>query len=195
MSDVWADPVVRFQRRFYIPLVILCWGILPTYITHLLTGVGIFESFFGSVIFRYVFSLHHAWLVNSAAHLYGYQMYDKTLEPRENRLVVYASMGEGYHNYHHAFPWDYSASEHGWSKCFNIATLFIDFCCWIGLAYDRRKASEQLVSKRIDRIGDIEQKKQFFNLPTIVDYLYGFFMTYFVLIITWLFRYLINGTI
>jgi stearoyl-CoA desaturase (delta-9 desaturase) len=21
MSDVWADPIVRFQRRFYIPLV------------------------------------------------------------------------------------------------------------------------------------------------------------------------------
>ncbi len=32
LSDLWADPVVRFQRRFYIPLIILCWGLIPTLI-------------------------------------------------------------------------------------------------------------------------------------------------------------------
>ena len=38
LSDVWSDPVVRFQRRFYIPLVLLLWGAFPTYVCHYLTG-------------------------------------------------------------------------------------------------------------------------------------------------------------
>ena len=37
-----------------------------------------------------------AWLVNSAAHMYGFQFYDKSLRPKENYLVTYLSMGEGF---------------------------------------------------------------------------------------------------
>ena len=193
LSDVWADPVVRFQRRFYIPLVLLIWGAVPTYVCHYLTGVPLLECFFGAVIFRYTFSLHYAWLVNSAAHLYGYQMYDKTLEPRENRFVIYTSLGEGYHNYHHTFPWDYSASEHGWQRCFNPATCFIDVCTFFGLAYDLRKADSKMVQMRVERTGDLNVKKQFFNFNIVLDYLFGLFVSYFLLIFTYVLRYCTNG--
>lgn len=194
LSDVWADPVVRFQRRFYIPLVILCWAFLPTYVAYRIFGANLMECFLGAVVFRYTFSLHFAWTVNSLAHMYGYQMYDTKLEPRENRLVVYASMGEGFHNYHHTYPWDYSASEHGWNKCFNLTTLFIDVCAFLGLAYDRRKPSEQLVRKRIDRTGDWQQRNEFvhqFNI--VIDYLLGFVFCTFLLLLTWTIRYILNG--
>ena len=104
--------------------------------------------------FRYIVSLHQAWLVNSAAHLSGHQFYDKSLQPRENKMVTYLSMGEGYHNYHHTFPWDYSASEHGWKDCFNWATAFIDFFAMLGLVWDRRVVSKQVIESRIARTGD-----------------------------------------
>ena len=30
LEDLKADPVVRFQRKYYIPLVLLIWGVMPT---------------------------------------------------------------------------------------------------------------------------------------------------------------------
>jgi len=96
MSDVWADPIVRFQRRFYIPLVLLVWGVFPVAVPVYCWGEPWLYMLFGN-FFRYIASLHQAWLVNSAAHLSGYQFYDKSLEPRENYWVTYLSMGEGYH--------------------------------------------------------------------------------------------------
>ncbi|KAH7638046.1 stearoyl-coa desaturase 5-like [Dermatophagoides farinae] len=193
LTDVWADPVVRFQRRFYIPLVLLIWGILPTYFCHYVTGYTMVDCFLGAVIVRYVLSLHYAWLVNSAAHLYGYKMYDQSMEPRENRMVVYASMGEGYHNYHHTFPWDYSASEHGWSECFNITTAFIDLCVWLGLAYGRKKANEKIIQKRIERTGNRDYYRKYYGPGTLADYSLGILSSYGFLFITWTLRYLING--
>lgn len=51
----------------------------------------------------------------------------------ENSIVSLAALGEGWHNYHHVFPWDYRTSELG---KLNISTGFIDFFAKIGWAYD-----------------------------------------------------------
>ena len=40
------------------------------------------------------------------------------------------ALGEGFHNYHHTFPYDYSTSE--WGLQFNMTTAFIDFMAGIG---------------------------------------------------------------
>jgi len=95
MSDVWSDPIVRFQRRFYIPLVIIIWGVIPTYIPHLLWNETLWNAFFMCVTLRYCFVLHNAWLVNSAAHFYGNRPYNEYIQPRENQSVMYLSFGEG----------------------------------------------------------------------------------------------------
>lgn len=60
--------------------------------------------------------------------------------------------GEGFHNYHHTFPFDYSASEFGLN--FNPTTWFIDFMCWLGLATDRKRATKQMIEARKARTGD-----------------------------------------
>lgn len=54
-------------------------------------------------------------------------------------LVSLAAFGEGWHNYHHVFPWDYKTSEFGDYK-FNISTGFIDFFAKIGWAYNRNSS-------------------------------------------------------
>lgn len=48
-------------------------------------------------------------------------------------MVSLAALGEGWHNYHHVFPWDYRASELG---RLNFSTAFIDVCARLGWAYD-----------------------------------------------------------
>ena len=61
--------------------------------------------------------------------------YDKHINPSENVVTIFGAIGEGFHNYHHTFPWDYATSELGWK--FNLTTIFIDFFARIGWAYDR----------------------------------------------------------
>ncbi|CAG2116937.1 unnamed protein product, partial [Medioppia subpectinata] len=95
MSDVWADPIVRFQRRFYVPLIILIWGLIPTLVPYYVWGEQMWFSFLGCVCFRYVYVLHCTWLVNSLAHLQGHRPYDRHIGPRENNSVIYFAFGEG----------------------------------------------------------------------------------------------------
>lgn len=90
--------------------------------------------------------------VNSAAHLWGNRPYDVNIGARENKFVSFGSMGEGWHNYHHTFPWDYSTSEFGYKL--NFSTFFIDTMAWLGQAYDRKAAPRSLVEKRKKTTGD-----------------------------------------
>lgn len=83
LSDLWADPVVRFQRRFYIPLVILCWALIPTFIPYYAWNESLLNSILLCVFLRYVVTLHLTWLVNSAAHLWGERPYDKNIGPTD----------------------------------------------------------------------------------------------------------------
>lgn len=60
--------------------------------------------------------------------------------------------GEGFHNYHHTFPFDYATSEFGWKL--NVTTAFIDLMCFLGLAKERKKVSKETIIARIQRTGD-----------------------------------------
>ncbi len=75
------------------------------------------------IFVRLVFVYHSTWLVNSAAHIWGYQTY-KTGDKSTNLWwVALLSYGEGWHNNHHAFQ--YSA-RHGlklWEFDLTYATI------------------------------------------------------------------------
>jgi len=59
---------------------------------------------------RTVVVYHVTWLVNSAAHTWGYRTY-KTNDLSTNCWwVALLSFGEGWHNNHHAFP---RSARHG----------------------------------------------------------------------------------
>jgi stearoyl-CoA desaturase (delta-9 desaturase) len=63
------------------------------------------------------------------------------------------ALGEGWHNYHHTFPWDYKTAELG-DYGLNITTAFIDFFALIGWAYDLKQPSPELVKKVVQQKGD-----------------------------------------
>ncbi|CAG2170067.1 unnamed protein product, partial [Oppiella nova] len=160
IADLWADPIVRFQHKYYYPLAVLIWLIIPVSVPVVLWGETWFDAFLGNC-FRYFVFVHHTLLINSLAHLgthWSYRPYDKHTNPADIRAFNYLIVGEGWHNYHHTFPNDYSASEYGWRDNWNIATAFIDMFAWIGWAYDRRRPTEAVVKARISRTGDSDQK-------------------------------------
>jgi stearoyl-CoA desaturase (delta-9 desaturase) len=87
------------------------------------------------------------------AHFVGNKPYDKAIYPAENKIVAFLALGEGWHNYHHAFPWDYKAAELG-DYSLNWATAFIDFFAKIGWAYDLKTVSRDVIEHRVKRTGD-----------------------------------------
>ncbi|XP_017924591.1 acyl-CoA desaturase [Manacus vitellinus] len=156
LSDIKADKVVMFQRRYYKPSVVLLCFTLPTVVPWYFWDESIVISFFIPAILRYTIGLNATWLVNSAAHMFGNRPYDQNINPRENPLVSLGALGEGFHNYHHTFPYDYSTSEFGWR--FNLTTAFIDLMCLLGLASDRKKVSKEVILARKMRTGDGSHK-------------------------------------
>ncbi|KAJ8894212.1 hypothetical protein PR048_006822 [Dryococelus australis] len=71
----------------------------------------------------------------------------------ENMSVAFMTMGEGWHNYHHTFPWDYRAAELG-SYAFNMTTFYLNLFAKIGWAYDLKCPSKDLVKRVAERYGD-----------------------------------------
>ena len=114
--------------------------LFPTFVPWYMWNERFIQSFLVVGCFRYCLVLNFTWLVNSAAHLYGHHPYDKSINPAENKLVAALSMGEGWHNWHHTFPYDYAASEFGASTQCNPTKLFIDVCAWLGLVSERKRA-------------------------------------------------------
>lgn len=74
------------------------------------------------------------------------------MSPSQNKFVAVMAFGEGWHNYHHVFPWDYRASEFGYH--INISTRIIDWFAKIGWAYDLKTVSKELIERRVARTGD-----------------------------------------
>jgi stearoyl-CoA desaturase (delta-9 desaturase) len=50
-------------------------------------------------------------------------------------------VGEGWHNWHHKYPFDYAASEFGISSQFNPSKLFIDMLAAVGLVWGRKRGT------------------------------------------------------
>lgn len=153
VSDMVNDKVLWFQYKnfnlmafifaFTLPLVIPVYGWNETWLNSLCIAV----------MLRWIWSLNAMSFINSAAHTFGSKPYDKNLNPTENKFVAAISLGEGFHNYHHTFPWDYKAAELSFYK-YNMSTAFIDICAKVGLAYDLKTVSPEMIKNRVTRTGD-----------------------------------------
>ena len=91
--------------------------------------------------------------VNIRNEYFSFEKKLRSISSTENRLVAALTIGEGWHNYHHVFPWDYKAAELG-SYSSNWTTALIDWFAEIGWAFDRKTVPESLINSRAKRTGD-----------------------------------------
>jgi stearoyl-CoA desaturase (delta-9 desaturase) len=143
LSDLYRDPVLRFQRKFYRVLSLTCCFILPTVLPAMLWGESAWVAFLTVAVFRYVCVLHITWCVNSVAHWLGSKPYDCRINPVESWITSLLALGEGWHNYHHVFPSDYKAAELPY--LLNFTTMFIDFFAWLGWTSERKMTEHKTV--------------------------------------------------
>jgi len=132
-KDLVADPFILFLDRNYVWLQVAL-GVL------LLLSGGWSLVVWGIFVWL-VFGWHCTWLVNSAAHKFGYQSYQSRDDSRNCWWVALLSFGEGWHNNHHAFP---RSARHGLSWWeFDMNWLAIRGLEALGLIWNVR-ASEHL---------------------------------------------------
>jgi len=158
MSDLHSDPLLIFQDRYYLPLTLIMCFLVPTFVPVFWWRESTFVAFCTAAAFRYLFTLHATWFINSAAHTFGYRPYDINIAPTESVLTTLTAFGEGGHNYHHTFPQDYRTSE--MPAVFNLTKGFIDFFAKIGWAYDLRTVNPESVNRQMDRQFEYIMKQQ-----------------------------------
>nr|UEN71131.1 acyl-CoA delta(11) desaturase 1 [Glyphodes pyloalis] len=152
MSDIYNNPVLRFQDKYAFPFMETVCFLLPAVVPAYFWGESFIIAYHVNM-FRYVLNLQTSLCANSVSHMIGNRAYDKNILPTNNLLINVMALGDGFHNFHHAFPWDFRSAELG-NNYFNITTWFIEFFAWIGLAYDLKATPADIVQKRKERVGD-----------------------------------------
>ena len=153
IADLYADRAVVFQKRAGLFWNLTWCFAFPPLAARLLWGDTLWNGFLFAGVLRYVLLLNATWSVNSVAHLWGWKPYGSRHSAVENGWVALVALGEGWHNWHHAFPYDYSAAELGALKQFNPTKVFIDSMVFLGLAWDRKtgEAAWAACKKRWER--------------------------------------------
>jgi stearoyl-CoA desaturase (Delta-9 desaturase) len=140
-SDLWEDPIIRFQHALDPWIMQYMCFVFPAQVAHYCWGETWWNGFLFPGVVRWIYSQHFTFLVNSAAHLYGDHPYDVMSYPAENPLVSWFALGEGWHNWHHKYPYDYACSEYGFFVQYNPAKMLIDTLAAVGLVWDRTRAT------------------------------------------------------
>eukprot|EP00929_Paragymnodinium_shiwhaense_P066756 TRINITY_DN33537_c0_g1_i1.p1 TRINITY_DN33537_c0_g1~~TRINITY_DN33537_c0_g1_i1.p1 ORF type:complete len:447 (+),score=53.26 TRINITY_DN33537_c0_g1_i1:68-1408(+) len=137
-----------------------CWShCVPMFIAFRWSDA--WAGFFVAGALRWMFVQHVTFFVNSVAHGERHEEDETTFDasatgigPRVSLLVTVLALGEGWHDYHHIFPWDYAASELNFWDQWNPTKGFIDTCAFFGLCDDRRRCSTELqVARRLQMAG------------------------------------------
>ncbi|XP_063538653.1 acyl-CoA Delta(11) desaturase-like [Cydia strobilella] len=158
ISDLLQNPVLRFQKKYYSILSPLMVFILPTLIPMYFWNESLTNAYHAHLAYL-MLGANATFCLNSIAHAFGNKPYDKNISATKIVPLSLMSSGEGYHNFHHAFPFDYRSSEFG-NDYINFSTHFIDFFARIGWAYDLKITTPEMIAKRVKRTGDGTHRNQ-----------------------------------
>jgi stearoyl-CoA desaturase (Delta-9 desaturase) len=112
LGDLYALRSLRLQHRFSAAVAV---GV------GLLVPMGI-ASFWGDPwggllvagLLRAALMLQSTFCVNSLAHMIGRRTYSESVSARDSVLTALVTFGEGYHSFHHRFPYDYRNAVRWW---------------------------------------------------------------------------------
>lgn len=154
VNDLFKDPLVAFQHKYYVPLTILMVGIVPATIG--LAWGDPLGAFLWAGVIRLVVQYHSTFSINSLAHMFGRKPYNKAISARDNGIVALITLGEGYHNFHHQFPGDYRNGVRAWH--FDPTKWIVKALSWVRVTKDLRKVSQQTIERaKLQAIAASEQ--------------------------------------
>jgi len=141
--DLQADPLVRFQHRFYVPIVLatnLGFPLAIGWMAGDLWGVFLLAG-----VLRLVLNHHFTFFINSLAHIWGTQPYNDNNTARDNPVLAFLTYGEGYHNFHHIFDRDYRNAVRWWQ--WDPTKWMICSLSWVGLTRKLQKVPDVTIER------------------------------------------------
>ncbi len=141
--DLQADPLVRFQHRFYVPIVLatnLGFPLAIGWMAGDLWGVFLLAG-----VLRLVLNHHFTFFINSLAHIWGTQPYNDNNTARDNPVLAFLTYGEGYHNFHHIFDRDYRNAVRWWQ--WDPTKWMICSLSWLGLTRKLQKVPDVTIER------------------------------------------------
>jgi stearoyl-CoA desaturase (delta-9 desaturase) len=148
MKDPWTARLVNFQHKHYYGLAIFFAGAIPILIASLWgdpLGGLVFAGFS-----RLIAVWHMTFCINSVAHWRHWgssQPYSRASTAQDSWAVSLVTFGEGYHNYHHAFPRDYRNGPRWFN--FDPSKWIIYWLSLVGLTHELvRVPSERIEAAR-----------------------------------------------
>ena len=141
--DLQKDKVVMWQHNHYIAIVLIAnFGI--TALLGWLNG-SILGMILLAGVFRLVAVHHVTFFINSLAHLWGKQPYTENNTAKDNGVIALFTFGEGYHNYHHIFEYDYRNGIRWWQ--YDPTKWMIRGLSFFKLTWDLRRTPEERIEK------------------------------------------------
>jgi stearoyl-CoA desaturase (delta-9 desaturase) len=145
--DLLADPdIVRVSRAF--PHLTAVSLLLPALVGGLwsMSWEGALTAFFWASLVRVCLLHHVTWSINSICHTFGTTPFKTRDRSRNVWWLAIPSMGESWHNLHHADP---TAARHGvLPGQFDSSARFIRLFEQAGWVYDVRWPSQERIESR-----------------------------------------------
>jgi len=137
-KDLQDDPIVAFQHRYYAVFAVGANIAIPLALGLAYGDVWGFLLIAGFL--RLVVNHHVTFFINSLAHFWGRQPYTTENSARDNDFLALLTYGEGYHNFHHLFQYDYRNGIRWWQ--FDPTKWLIAACAALGLATNLKRVPE-----------------------------------------------------
>ena len=105
IRDIRKDSIALWVDQYYVPIV-LAGLVLPALLVNIAKPdcQSVLLSAYWVGLVRISITHQATWMVNSVCHLWGYRNYCTTDQSRNNWVVAIFTLGEGWHNNHHADP-------------------------------------------------------------------------------------------
>lgn len=162
--DLKDDPIVMFQHRHYLWLALGMNFGLPALLGWL--NGDLWGSLLLCGLMRLVVSHHVTFFINSLAHYWGRQPYTAANTARDNDLLALVTYGEGYHNYHHLFQWDYRNGIRWWH--YDPTKWLIAGCSAIGLTRNLKRVPTFVINRALlQRQFDVTRER--LSAPSVAE--------------------------
>ena len=112
IPDLTKDKVLQIQHKYY-GLWVLATNVAMVAAVGWLIG-DVWGTLVLAGLLRLVLTHHFTFFINSLCHMFGTRPYTDTNSARDNFFLAIFTWGEGYHNYHHFFQYDYRNGVKWW---------------------------------------------------------------------------------
>lgn len=157
VKDLEKDKLIAWQHKnwhwvgaifgFVIPTLVA--GLVGAFDPNTSIGMAMLGGLLVGGVLKTVCVQHSTFFINSLCHYIGKQPYNTQNSARDSWIMALFTFGEGYHNYHHEFQWDYRNGVKKWQ--FDPTKWTIWALHKMGMAHKLRRVPDEKIMEAQER--------------------------------------------